>query len=85
MKEATGVDLSYLMLRGMFAAPGIKKEQQDFYVEVLRKVTETPEWKKYITDNGLKAAFLTGPDFVKWVGEQEGKHGELLKTGGLIK
>jgi tripartite-type tricarboxylate transporter receptor subunit TctC len=85
MKEATGVDLSYLMLRGIFAAPGIKKEQQDFYVGVLKKVTETPEWKKYITDNGLKAAFLTGPDFVKWVGEQEGKHRDLLKAGGLIK
>jgi putative tricarboxylic transport membrane protein len=51
----------------------------------LRKLTETPEWKKYITDNGLKAAFLTGPDFVKWVGEQEGKHKDLLKAGGLIK
>jgi tripartite-type tricarboxylate transporter receptor subunit TctC len=85
MKEATGVDMSYLMLRGIFAAPGIKKEQQDFYVDVLKKVTETPEWKKYITDNGLKAAFLTGPDFVKWVGEQEGKHRDLLKIGGLIK
>jgi putative tricarboxylic transport membrane protein len=85
MKEATGADMSYLMLRGMFAAPGIKKEQQDFYVEVLKKVTETPEWKKYITDNGLKAAFLTGPDFVKWVGEQEGIHKDLLKTGGFIK
>ncbi len=85
MKEATGVDLSYLMLRGMFAAPGIKKEQQDFYVDLFRKVTETPEWKKYIADNGLKAAFATGPDFTNWVGEQDEKHKELLKTGGLIK
>ncbi len=85
MKEATGVDLSYLMLRGIFGAPGIKKEQQDFYVGVLKKVTETPEWKKYVSDNGLKAAFLMGPDFVKWVGEQETKHKDLLKKGGLIK
>jgi putative tricarboxylic transport membrane protein len=85
MKEATGVDLSYLMLRGIFAAPGISQEQQDFYVGVMNKVTETPEWKKYISDNGLKAAFLAGPDFVKWVEEQEGKHKDLMKKGGLIK
>ena len=85
MKEATGVDISYLMLRGIFAAPGIKKEQQDFYVEALKKVTETPEWKKYISDNGLKAAFLTGPDFVKWIGEQEVIHKDLMGKGGLIK
>jgi len=85
MKEATGVDMSYLMLRGIFAAPGIKKEQQDFYVNCLKKVTETPEWKKYISDMGLKGAFLSGADYVKWVGEQEALHKDLMTKGGLIK
>ena len=85
LKEAAGTDLSYLMLRGLFAAPGITKEQQAFYADVLRKVTETPEWKKYISDNGLKAAYLTGPDYVKWVGEQEAIHKDLMTKGGLIK
>ena len=85
MKEATGVDMSYLMLRGIFAAPGITKEQQDFYVDCLKKVTETPEWKKYISDMGLKGAFLSGPDYAKWVGEQEVIHKELMTKGGLIK
>jgi tripartite-type tricarboxylate transporter receptor subunit TctC len=85
LKEATGTDLSYLMLRGIFAAPGITKEQQAFYADVLKKVTETPEWKKYISDNGLKAAYLTGPDYPKWVGEQEILHKELMTKGGLMK
>ena len=85
IKEATGVDMSYLMLRGIFAAPGITKEQQDFYVDCLKKATETPEWKKYVSDMGLKAAFLSGPDYIKWVGEQEEKHKELMIKGGLIK
>ncbi len=85
LKEATGVDLSYLMLRGIFGAPGITKEQQAFYADVLKKVTETPEWKKYISDNGLKAAYLTGPDYVKWVGEQEAIHKDLMAKGGLLK
>jgi tripartite-type tricarboxylate transporter receptor subunit TctC len=85
MKEATGVDMSYLMLRGIFAAPGITKEQQDFYVDCLKKATETPEWKKYVSDMGLKAAFLSGPDYSKWVGEQEVIHKELMTKGGLIK
>ncbi len=85
MKEATGTDLSYLMLRGIFAAPGIKPDQQAFYVDALKKVTETPEWKSYISDNGLKAGFLTGPEYVKWVGEQEVIHRELMTKGGLIK
>jgi len=85
MKEATGVDLSYLMLRGIFAAPGITKEQQDFYVDVMKKVTETAEWKKYISDMGLKAAFLTGPDYVKWLEQKEAMTKDLMTKGGLIK
>jgi len=85
MKEATGVDLSYLMLRGIFAAPGITKEQQDFYVDVMKKVTETPEWKKYTSDMGLKAAFLTGPDYVKWLEQKEAMTKDLMTKGGLLK
>jgi len=85
MKEAMGVDMSYLMLRGIFAAPGITKEQQDFYVDLLKKVTETEEWKKYISDMGLKGAFLSGADYAKWVGEQEAIHKDLMTKGGLIK
>jgi putative tricarboxylic transport membrane protein len=85
LKESSGVDLSYLMLRGIFGAPGITKDQQAFYVDCLKKVTETPEWKKYISDNGLKAAYLTGPDYVKWVGEQEIIHKDLMAKGGLLK
>src|SRR3989337_2092079 len=71
MKEATGVDMSYLMLRGIFAAPGITKEQQEYYINVMKKVTETPEWTKYISDMGLKDAFLTGPEYVKWLEDTE--------------
>jgi tripartite-type tricarboxylate transporter receptor subunit TctC len=85
LKESAGVDLSYLMLRGIFGAPGITKDQQDFYADVLKKVTETPEWKKYISDNGLKAAYLAGPDYPKWVGEQEIIHKDLMAKGGLLK
>ncbi len=85
MKEATGKDISYLMLRGIFMAPGVTKEQQDYFVQTLKKVTETPEWKKYVADNGLKDAFLTGPEFVKWLEEKDAKTKELMKSGGLLK
>jgi tripartite-type tricarboxylate transporter receptor subunit TctC len=85
MKEAAGIDLSYLMLRGLFAAPGVTPEQQAFYVDVFRKVSETPEWRKYISDMGLKAAFLSGPDFVKWLETKEAATKELMIKGKLIK
>lgn len=85
MKEATGKDIEYLMLRGIFLAPGVKPEEVAYYVDTLKKVTETPEWQKYISDNGLKAAWLTGPDFVKWLEGKETSTKDLMAKGNLLK
>ena len=85
LKEATGVDISYLMIRGIFAAPKVSKEVQDGYVELFKKVTDTEDFKKYMTDFALKPAFLSGPELVKWLEEQDALHKELMKKGGLIK
>ena len=85
MKEATGFDMSYLMLRGVFMPPRVPKEAQDWYVDLFRKVTETPDWKEYVTKNALKPALLSGPEYVKWLEEKEALTQELMKKGGLIK
>jgi len=85
MKEATGVDLSYLMLRGFFAAPGITREQQEYYVNVLKKVSEMAEWKKYVADMGLMNAFLSGPEYVKWLEEKDTMTKDFMVKGGLLK
>ena len=85
LQEATGVDISYLMIRGIFAAPKIPKDVQDGYVELFKKVTDTQDFKKYMVDNALKPAFLSGPEFVKWLEETDAMHKELMKKGGMIK
>jgi putative tricarboxylic transport membrane protein len=85
VKEALGADLNYLMLRGIFGAPDMPKEAVDWYVDFLKKVTETPEWKKYMEEGALKSAFLTGPEYVKWVEQNEALHKELMTKGGLLK
>jgi tripartite-type tricarboxylate transporter receptor subunit TctC len=85
LKEATGTDISYLMLRGIFAPPKVKKEVQDGYVELFKKVTETADWKKYTSDYALKPAFLTGPDYVKWLEQKETLTKGLMEKGGMLK
>ena len=85
LKEATGVDISYLMLRGIFAPPKIKKEVQDGYVELFKKVTETQDWKGYVDQYALKPAFLAGPDYVKWLEQKEAATKELMDKGGMLK
>ena len=43
-----GVPTDYVMLRGIFMAGGVTPEQVAFYVDLMKKVRETPEWKKFM-------------------------------------
>ena len=85
VKEALGVDVNYLMLRGIFGAPNMPKDAVDWYIGFLKKISETPEWKKYMEDGALKPAFASGAEYVKWVEENEQLHKDLMAKGGLLK
>ena len=85
VKEALGLDIQYNMLRGIFGPPEMPKEAMDWYVGFLKKVYDTPEFKKYLSDGALKPAFLTGADYVKWVEGAEQLHKDLMVKGGLLK
>jgi tripartite-type tricarboxylate transporter receptor subunit TctC len=84
VKEALGVDIQYNMLRGIFGPPGMPKDAVAWYVDLLKKVYETPEFKKYLSDGALKPAFATGPEYVKWVEQAENLHKSLMTKGGLL-
>jgi putative tricarboxylic transport membrane protein len=84
MKEQ-GYDIEYLMLRGLFGAPGIAKEARDWYIDLLKKVAETPEWVEFTDKGGLKRAFLTGQDFIARLESAEALHKDLMAKGGLLK
>ncbi len=85
VKEALGVDIHYLMLRGIFGAPDMPKEAVEWYQGFLKKVYETTEFKDYLNQGALKPSWQTGPDFVKWVTEAEQLHKDLMAKGGLLK
>ena len=59
------------MLRGIFMSPGATPEQVNFYVELFKKVRETPEWKKLMVDGAFNQTFMTGAEYAKWVGGEE--------------
>src|SRR5712672_3637646 len=84
VKEALGADIEYQMLRGIFGPPGMPKEAVDWYVAFLRKVHDTPEFKKYLEDGALKPAFATGEEYAEWVEENEKLHKGLMAKGGLL-
>jgi tripartite-type tricarboxylate transporter receptor subunit TctC len=85
VKEALGVDVHYLMLRGIFGAPAMPKEAVDWYTGFLKKVYDTPDFKKYLEEGALKPEFASGAEYVKWVEEAEILHRDLMSKGGLLK
>ncbi|MBI4637993.1 MAG: tripartite tricarboxylate transporter substrate binding protein [Candidatus Rokubacteria bacterium] len=85
VKEALGLDIQYNMLRGIFGPPEMPKEATEWYVDFLRKVYDTPEFKAYLSKGALKPAFATGAEYVKWVEGAEQLHKDLMTKGGLLK
>ena len=85
VKEALGIDIQYQMLRGIFGPPDMPKPAQDWYIAFLRKVSETPEFKEYLSKGALKAAFATGSEYTKWVEQNDMLHKDLMEKGGLVQ
>src|SRR5204862_1344808 len=64
-----GLDVQYLMLRAMFLPGKVTAEQSAFYVELFRKVSQTPDYKDYLEKQALKPVFLSGKDMLKFLEE----------------
>lgn len=84
-KEALGIDIQYLMLRAIFAAPGMPREAVEFYETLMARMHATPEFQKYLADNALKGTFLTGPEFVKNLEAADALHRNLMGKAGMLK
>ena len=82
--KESGVPTDYVMLRGIFMPGGVSQEQVDYYVDLFKKVRETPEWKKFMEDGAFNQTFMSGPDYAKWVEKTEGTHRELMREAGFL-
>jgi putative tricarboxylic transport membrane protein len=79
-----GVNVDYLMLRGIFMPAGVKQEQVDYYVNLFKKVRETPDWKEFMEKGAYNQTFMSGADYKKWVEGAEKRHHELMKDAGFL-
>jgi putative tricarboxylic transport membrane protein len=72
------------MLRGFFMPPGVTPEQVNYYVELFKKVRETPEWKKFMSDGAFNQTFMSGKEYLDWVAKAEQEHEGLMKAAGFM-
>ena len=82
--KESGVPTDYVMLRGIFMAPGVTPEQVAYYVDLLKKVRETQDWKDFMEKGAFNTTSLTGPEFVKWLTAAEATHKQLMTEAGFL-
>ena len=82
--KSQGMDVDYLMLRGIFMAPEVTKDQVAYYVDVLKKVTETPEWKEFLEKGAFDQTTMIGDEYAKWVAKEEKRHESLMSEAGFL-
>jgi len=82
--KAEGLDVQYLMLRAMFLPGKVTADQAAFYVDLFKKVSQTAEFKDYLEKQALKPIFLTGPEMVKFLEEDDALNTQLMTEAGFV-
>ncbi len=68
-----------IMWRGFAIKKGIPDEVRKFYIDLITKVSNDPQWRKYIEDEGAEAVFYKDEKFRALINEDFKDFGEALK------
>jgi tripartite-type tricarboxylate transporter receptor subunit TctC len=79
-----GLDVQYQMLRAFFLPGKVPADQAAFYVDLFKKIVQTPEYKDYLEKQALKPAFLTGSDMLKFLEEDDKLNSSLMHEAGFV-
>jgi tripartite-type tricarboxylate transporter receptor subunit TctC len=83
--KSSGLDVEYTMLRGIFTSPGVSQDAVNYYIDLFKKVRETPEWKSFMDKGAYNQSFMTGDAFKKWLASASDLHKELMTKAGFLK
>ncbi|MYZ49945.1 Bug family tripartite tricarboxylate transporter substrate binding protein [Propylenella binzhouense] len=84
LKEA-GYEIGVSLPRGLILPPDVPKEAQDWWIETIKKVVETPEWKDYLEKQILTENIRYGEDFRTFLKTTQDRFAEILREQGAIK
>jgi putative tricarboxylic transport membrane protein len=80
-----GLDIPrYQQPRTVWLPGKVTAEQAAFYVDLMRKVQNTPEWKEYIERTSQTDTFLTGDEFARFIDEDIARTHEVAAQEGWL-
>jgi len=80
-----GYEIGVSMPRGLVLPPGVPVAAQQWWIETMKKVVQTPEWKAFIDKQLLTENVLYGEDFRVFLQKTQGTFADILKKSGAIK
>ena len=63
---------------------GRDADQTAFYVDLLKKVRETPDWKDFMEKGAFNTTAMTGAEFRAWLEKAEATHQQLMTEAGFL-
>ena len=82
--SSAGLPAEYVMLRGIFMAPGVTPEQTQYYVDLMAKVRALPEWKEFMEKGAFNQTTMSGQAYFDWVAKTEQMHRVLMRDAGFL-
>ena len=67
----------YFVMRAIMAPPGLSQGQQQFWIDVFKKVYDSDEWKKFMADNALQPDFKSGLEFRQFILQYQQLHQDI--------
>ncbi|WP_026973095.1 Bug family tripartite tricarboxylate transporter substrate binding protein [Aliagarivorans marinus] len=80
-----GYDFAFSLPRGVVMPSEVDPAVQQWWVETLQKVVDTPEWQDYLTTNSLSGNTVWGEDFAKNLAATNADFKRVLTQIGAIK
>jgi putative tricarboxylic transport membrane protein len=72
------------MPRGMILPPDAPEEAQEWWIDTMQQVAETPEWQAYIDENYLSEDVRYGEDFRTYLTETQNEFERILTEQGAL-
>ncbi len=80
-----GYEVGVSMPRGLILAPDAPPEAQEWWIETIKKVVETPEWDAYISNNQLTENIKYGEEFESSLLSTQENFAKILRDQGVIE
>ncbi|GAA5165736.1 Bug family tripartite tricarboxylate transporter substrate binding protein [Ornithinimicrobium tianjinense] len=82
--EDKGIEDLPAMPRGMILPPEAPAEAQEWWINTMKEVVETPEWDEYIESNYLTENVLWGEDFMEFLDATNEDFRTTLEEAGAL-